>query len=68
MGGLETRIRLTVKNPALRTAMPLDSNGNARGALEATPAAGVLKPRSAARRDVRRAHRRRSVRRSGRPI
>ncbi len=40
---LETRIRLTVKNPGLRTAIPLDSNGNARGALEVTPAKGVFR-------------------------
>ena len=37
---VETRIRLTVKNPALRTAVALDWNGNARGALKAVPAAG----------------------------
>ena len=30
----ETRMTLTVKNPALRTAMPLDANGNARGSLK----------------------------------
>ncbi len=39
---LETRIKLSVKNPGLRRATPLDSNGNARGALEVSPAKGAL--------------------------
>ncbi len=39
---IETRIRLTVKNPGLRTAIPLDTSGNARGALKVTPAKGVF--------------------------
>ena len=30
----ETRVRLTIKNPALRRAIPLDANGNGRGSLE----------------------------------
>ncbi len=34
----ETRIKLTVKNAGLREAVPLDSNGNARGTLKAVPA------------------------------
>ncbi len=30
----ETRVRLSIKNPALSRAIPLDPNGNARGTLE----------------------------------
>jgi hypothetical protein len=39
---LETRIRLLVKNPALRTAVVLDSNGNSRGTLKAAQPRGVF--------------------------
>ena len=37
----ETRVKLAIRNPALRTAIPLDSSGNARGSLKLTLSGGV---------------------------
>ena len=40
-GELQQRFPELIKNPALRTAIPLDSNGNARGSLKVKPAGGA---------------------------
>jgi hypothetical protein len=38
----DTKTTLTVKNPVLRTATPLDSNGNARGTVKVARAGGAF--------------------------